>query len=102
MTANRRVMTADVRFRRTERVHLELPVSPGLKADSARLLDRSGLPLNVPVDVSERTDAITGQRWITADLTLASLAPADYSIELRIVQRPDTSRTVVTGIRIVK
>ena len=102
MTANRRVMTADVRFRRTERVHLELPVRSGLTADSGRLLDGSGLPLDTPVNVSERTDAVTGQRWITADLTLAPLAPADYVIEVRIVEKPDTWRTVLTGIRIVK
>jgi hypothetical protein len=46
-------------------------------------LNRSGLPLEVPVDVSKRMDPITRRRWITADVTLASLAPADYVIELR-------------------
>jgi len=102
ITANRRIMTADARFRRTEQVHLELPVRSGFTADSGRLLDRSGLPLEVPVNVSERTDPITRQRWITVDVTLASLAPADYVIEVRIAEKPDTWRTVATGISVVK
>jgi len=95
-------MTADARFRRTERVHLELPVRPGSKGDSGRLLDRSGLALDVSVPVSERTDPVTGQRWIMADVTLASLPPADYVIEVRIADAPDTWRTVADGIRVVK
>jgi len=95
-------MTADARFRRSERVHLELPVRPGPKADSGRLLDRSGLAVDVPVPVSERTDAKTGRRWIMADVTRASLPPADYVIEVRIADAPDAYRTVAASIRVVK
>ena len=36
----------------------------------------------VPVPTGERTDAATGQRWLTADLTLAPLGAGDYAIEL--------------------
>ena len=38
--------------------------------------------LPVPVTVGERTDEATGQRWITADVTLAPLAPSDYLVEV--------------------
>jgi VWFA-related protein len=73
--------TADPRFQRSERVKLELAAAPGTSA-AARLLDRAGKPLQVPVRVSERTDAASGQRWIVAEATLAPLAPGDYAIEV--------------------
>jgi hypothetical protein len=48
---------------------------------TARLLDRTGKALAVPVNVGAREDA-DGTRWQTAQLALAPLAPADYIIEL--------------------
>ena len=47
----------------------------------ARLLDRTGKPLPVPVSAATRTDA-DGMRWATGELVLAPLAPADYIVEL--------------------
>ena len=73
--------TADPRFQRSERVKLEFAAAAGVTA-TARLLDRAGKPLQVPVRVTERTDAATGLRWIVAEATLAPLAPGDYAIEL--------------------
>jgi VWFA-related protein len=100
-TANRQVATADLRFTRADRAHLELPVTFDVKPGSGRLLDRAGQPLTVPVTVGERTDDASGQRWITADVVLAPLAPADYVIEVGMVDKTGESR-VVTGIRIVR
>ena len=40
------VATADARFRRTERIRLEVPRASGEGTASARLLGRDGLPLN--------------------------------------------------------
>jgi hypothetical protein len=75
--------TADPRFRRNERVKLEFAAGPGTSG-AARLLDRAGKPLQVPVRVSERTETGTGLRWIVAEATLAPLAPGDYAIELAV------------------
>ena len=48
---------------------------------TARLLDRSGKPLAVPVTAALRDDG-DGSRWRTAQLTLAPLAVGDYVIEI--------------------
>jgi len=87
------VQTADPRFRRTEQLRLELPTSSDAPA-AARMLDRTGAPLQVPVDVSVRQE--NGVRWIVADLLLTPLAPGDYAIE---VQQGDASR--LTPFRLV-
>jgi VWFA-related protein len=100
-TGNRQVATADLRFTRADRPHLELPVGADVKPGAGRLLDRTGQPLGIPVTVGERTDEATGQRWITADLTLAPLAPGDYLVEMGMIEKTVESR-VVTGIRIVR
>ena len=71
---------ADYKFYRTERIHVEWPVTKSLDERSARLLNRRGEPLAVPVTVTERVD---GDRIVVAaDLVLGPLADADYVIEL--------------------
>ena len=70
-------------FSRTERLHIEM--LPGNAAAwTGALLDRTGKTLPVPVATGERTDAETGQKWLTADLTLAPLGAGDYAIELTL------------------
>jgi hypothetical protein len=82
-TGPRFVVTADPRFSRIERVRLELPTrSTGMA--SARLLDRQGGPLAVPLSVSDRSDASDGVRWIVVDGTLAPLAAGEYAIEVTL------------------
>jgi hypothetical protein len=61
----------------------------------ARLLDRTGKPLAVPVTVAVRNDA-DGSRWATAQLALAPLAPADYVIELS-----SGERRMISAFRVV-
>ena len=94
-TGPRHVRTADPRFQRSERLRLEMPAAAGGTA-VARLLDRAANPLQVPVTVTERTDATTGIRWVIADATLAPLAPGDYAIEVTLGDARQ-----VTGFRIV-
>ena len=79
-TGNRDVATADLRFRRSEQVRVEIPTL-GNEARAARLLDRTGNALAVPVTAAVRTDS-DGSRWMTAQLALSPLAAGDYVIEL--------------------
>jgi hypothetical protein len=70
------VPTADMRFRRQERVRVEL-ASPRDEV-SASFVDRTGKPLEVPV----RVDAATPEHVLTAEVSLAPLAAGDYAIVL--------------------
>jgi VWFA-related protein len=79
-TGNKEVPTADLRFRRSEQVRVEIPTASSDPV-TARLLDRTGKPLAVPVTAVIRDDA-DGSKWVTAQLALAPLAPADYAIEM--------------------
>jgi hypothetical protein len=79
-TGGEDVPTADLRFRRVDQLRLDVP-TPSSEAVSARLLDRSGKALSIPVAASVRDDG-DGSRWRTARLALAPLAPGDYVIEV--------------------
>ena len=82
-TGPRHLQTADARFSRSERIRLELATTvPGTAA--ARLLDRAGQPLQVPVQVSARPDDSGQFHWIVADAALAPLAPGQYVIEVTL------------------
>ena len=85
-------------FSRTERIHLEIQAASGSPAWTGRLLDRNGRALPIPIQTGERLDASTGQRWLTADLTLAPLGAGDYIIELT---RADGTKTL-TAIQVTQ
>ncbi len=89
---------ADTRFVRADRLRLEAPVAVEATGLAARLLDRTGQPLAVPVAVSERTD--NGQRWLVANVAFAPLAKGDYVLELSAVAGEKTERTLV-AVRVV-
>jgi hypothetical protein len=93
-TGNKEVPTADLRFRRSEQVRVEIPTQSSDPV-TARLLDRTGKPLAVPVTAAVRDDS-DGSRWVTAQLALAPLAPADYAIE---ITRGD--QRMITAFRVV-
>lgn len=93
-TGNRVLPAANAVFSRAERIRVDVPAAG---AATARVLDRSGKALPVPVTVGERIDDLTGLRWSTAELSLAPLAPADYAIEVA-----QGSRAVLTAIRVVR
>ncbi len=92
-TANKEVATADPRYRRSEQIRVEVP-APASGALTARLLDRTGKPLAVPVGAAVRDDA-DGSRWQTAQLALAPLAVGDYVIELASGSGQAQKRTLV-------
>jgi VWFA-related protein len=100
-TGNRLLPAADLRFSRTERIRLEVPVDADAKPGKGRVLDRAGQPLQLPVTVAERLDEATGQRWIATDVVLAPLSGGDYAIEIEVVGS-DKSQKIVSAIRVVR
>jgi hypothetical protein len=93
-TGNREVPTADARFRRAERIVIELPATSAAEV-SGRLLDRNGKELKVPVTATIRQDG-DGVRWRRVEIALAPLAPADY-----IIESTSGSDRSLTGFRVV-
>jgi VWFA-related protein len=88
-------------FPRSERLRVELEADAGTPVWTGAVLDRNGTKTAVPVVTGERTDAATGQRWLTADVTLAPLAASDYAIELSIVKGTETL-TKLVAIRVTQ
>jgi VWFA-related protein len=88
-------------FPRSDRVHLELEAPPDSPTWTGALIDRNGTKTAVPVTVGERTDAGSGQRWLTADPTLAPLGAGDYVIELTSTAGTEQRRTLV-AIRVTQ
>lgn len=88
-------------FPRSERIRLDLEAPAGTPVWTGVLLDRAGNKTVVPVVTGERTDAATGQRWLTADITLAPLGAADYVVELTVTQGAEQKKTLV-AIRVTQ
>jgi VWFA-related protein len=86
--------TADPRFLRNERLRLEFATATD-GPSSGRVLDRTGKPIQMPVQVTRREDAATGVRWLVADATLAPLAAGDYAVEVTL-----GDAVQVTGFRV--
>jgi hypothetical protein len=93
-TGNQSVPTADLRFRRTERISIESPTT-STDAGTAQLLNRTGQVMPIPVAAAIRDDA-DGARWRTAQLALAPLAPGDY-----VIEQSAGGDTTMTAIRIL-
>jgi VWFA-related protein len=83
-TGLKEVPTADLRFRRSEQMRIEVP-APGSSTPltSARLLDRNGKAMAVPVATAFRDDG-EGVRWVTAQVPLTPLGVGDYIVEIAI------------------
>jgi VWFA-related protein len=74
------VPTADRRFRRTERVVVQVSASLAPEAVSAELLDRNGKPLPLPVTATiVEKDFVRSAR---AEIALSPLAAGDYIIRV--------------------
>jgi hypothetical protein len=93
-TGNQMQRAAGRVFPRSERIRLELEADPGAPGWTGAILDRNGKATPVPVAVGERTDAATGQRWLTADITLAPLGAGDYVVELTVTKGSQRQKTL--------
>ena len=100
-TANRLQPAANLQFARSDRVRLEVPVAASDTLGAGRLLDKAGQASPVPVAISERTDASSGQRWLIADITLAALGAGDYVVELSAASGT-TEKKSMTAIRVAR
>ena len=89
---------ADLRFRRQERVKIETAIVGAVEPVSARLLDRTGKPLPLPVVSSERQEG--GARIVSGDVALAPLTAGDYILEIS-VGSGSAARRALAAFRIV-
>jgi VWFA-related protein len=92
--------TADPRFRRTERLQVETPIIAADAVVTARLLNRLGQPMAVPVTLGERIDESLQLRVALAEIALAPLAMGEYVVEVTAT-RGGQSATVAYGFRVV-
>jgi VWFA-related protein len=93
------VAAVDPIFRRTERLHAEWTIGrTAVSADvTARLLDRNGAPLAIPVVLGTGTGA---DHRMSADINLAALTEGDYVLEL--MMRGDQLARRFTPIRVLR
>jgi hypothetical protein len=74
------VKATQARFRRTERLRLEVPIPAGATNASAQLLNIQKQPLPLPVTYS--TQQTDGRTVGIADVALAPLAVGEYALEV--------------------
>jgi VWFA-related protein len=96
-TGIREVPTADLRFRRSEQMRIDLPAAAANASGTARLLDRTGKAMTgVPLTVAFRDDP-DGSRWAATQVPLSPLGPGDYLVEVSL----GTQKTL-TPFRVVQ
>ncbi len=92
------VAAGDIRFRRQERIRVEVSATGPMTGSSVRLLDRAGHPLAIPVTSAERDDG--GARVVSGEAVLAPLSAGDYVLEITIRQG-ETTQQVLAAFRII-
>jgi VWFA-related protein len=88
---------AAFQFRRTERVRLEWPMTQPLESHGARLLDRAGKPMAIPLETT--TKDAGGVTMLTTTLNLAPFSNGDYLIEVT-AKAGEKTETQVVAIRV--
>jgi VWFA-related protein len=88
---------AAFQFRRTERVRIEWPALQAVESHQARLLDRTGKPIAIPLTTAMRDNG--GTQTVATDLNLAPLSNGDYLIEVT-AKSGEKSQTEVVAIRV--
>ena len=78
--------TADPRYRRNEKVRVEVPIAPGATSVKGELLDQTGKVMGaIPVVSTLVAPDDAGIGWATADIGLAPLGAGDYIVRVEIV-----------------
>ena len=96
-TGLQEVPTADLRFRRSEQMRIDIPAAAASTAGTARLLDRTGKTMTgVPLSVVFRDDP-DGSRWAATRVPLSPLGPGDYIVEVSVGEQK-----TLTPFRIVQ
>jgi VWFA-related protein len=93
------VVTADPRYRRTDRIKVEVPMLGAADKAEGELLDKNGQALSIPVQAGMR-DEDGALKWASAEAALAPLAPGDYALRATITRGSKTEQ-VVTAFRVV-
>jgi VWFA-related protein len=99
-TGNQYVPTADLRFRRTDRIRVDVPVLGAFEQVTAEVLDRNGRTLPLALESVRREDTEPSLQWASADLGLAPLAPGDYVVRTAIQQGSNRNETL-TAFKVV-
>jgi VWFA-related protein len=94
------VPTADPRFRRTERLRVEVPLIGEGHTGTARLLTRTGQPMPLVAAFTTRVDEEKAQALGVAEINLAPLAEGEYVLEVSIVKDGKTG-IAAYGFRII-
>ncbi|AMY08071.1 VWFA-related Acidobacterial domain protein [Luteitalea pratensis] len=101
VTRQKFVPTADPRYRRNEKVRVEVPVAPGATSVKADLLDQAGKVMAaIPVTSALVAPDDAGIGWATADVALVPLGAGDYIVRVEVVHPDGTVRTL-TGFKVV-
>ncbi|MSO60669.1 MAG: VWA domain-containing protein [Acidobacteria bacterium] len=94
------VPTADPRFRRTERLRIEVPLTDAAIQATGRLLTREGAAMPLVVSYSTRVDDAKKLTVAVAEVVLAPLAAGEYVLELAIKKAGEPA-IITYGFRIV-
>lgn len=92
--------TADARFRRTERLQAEVARLDPAAVVTARLLNRTGQVMQIPIATTDRPGADNAAPAVLADVPLAPLAAGEYVLEL-VANVGDRSETRSYAIRMI-
>ncbi len=94
------VPTADPRFRRTERLRIEVPLMAEGFTPTAKLLTREGQPMPLIVSYSARVDEATQMRLGVAEVVLSPLAEGEYVLQISL-EKGGKTEEITYGFRIV-
>jgi len=94
------VPTADARFRRTERLRVEVPIKGEGIGAIGQLLTRDGKAMPLAVTYLHRRDPGTGRSYGQAEVILSPLAAGEYVLEVTFTDGGQ-NRAVAYGFRII-